>query len=163
MADIKGALCPHCATPNNFYADQAIAARCGRCERELFEGRALTVLPHEILRHSPSGEAPPGKIPTLLICFGRIPGQNVRIDCDRYARRYEPHLRVLTIDPLEHDEVWKRYALRGVPTGLLLRDGREVDRTMGAPSDKRDPIAQMLRRQGIEPTHLFGGAPATEA
>lgn len=162
MAEIKGALCPHCGTHNNFYADQAMAAPCGRCERKLFEGRALAVLPNDIARHAPLGAQPPGKIPVLLICFGRIPGQSVWVDCDRYAERYEPNLRVLTINPLEHDEIMTRYAIRGVPTAILLRDGREADRTMGAPSDRRDPIASMLQRQGLTPTRLFGDAPAAE-
>lgn len=162
MAELKAALCPHCGTHNNFYADRALAAVCGRCERKVFERRALAVLPDDILRHSTPDEPPPGKIPVLLICFGRVPGSMVSIDVHRYAQRFEPQVRVLTIDPLEHDAFATRYAVRAIPTGILLRGGREVDRTTGAPSERRDPIARMLQRQGFLPP-LFGDAPTTQA
>lgn len=55
---------------------------------------------------------------------------------DRLARDYADRLLVGKVDT-DRDPVWAdRLAVRGIPTVVLLRDGRELDRVVGARSRK---------------------------
>ncbi len=160
---IHGTACPHCGTHNNFHADAAaIAAQCGRCDRRLFEGKAYEVGGDAFLAHSLASDPPPGKIPLLLVCFGVGFGVT-RINADRYAKLYEPNLRVLKINAFEHHEALAGYAVRAVPTGLLFQAGTVVARALGAPIPEADPFARMLDEHGVKRAVPLRGAPAAEA
>jgi thioredoxin 2 len=163
MVGIHGAECPHCGTHNNFYADEtAVAAKCGRCERRLFEGRAYEVDGEDLLKHIPTAQTPPSNIPVLLICHGASFAAP-RFDFHRYAQRHEPNLRVLSID-VSHQDVMARYGVRAVPTALLFRDGVMVDKSVGRPSKDGDPFASMLDRNDIEPGgRRLQAEPATDS
>jgi thioredoxin 2 len=59
---------------------------------------------------------------------------------ERLAAEYAGRLKVVKVNVDESPPIQARYGVQGIPTLVLLRGGREVDRVVGAASD------QMLRR-----------------
>jgi thioredoxin 1 len=48
------------------------------------------------------------------------------------AEEYQGRANLVTIEARENMETSKQYAIRGVPTVIVFRDGQEVQRTSGA-------------------------------
>ena len=44
----------------------------------------------------------------------------------------------------ENVEASSRYGIKGIPTLILFRDGKEAERVVGVPANARDFIGQML-------------------
>lgn len=61
------------------------------------------------------------------------------------ARRLEPKVRLGKLDTEAHPEIAGRYGIRGIPTMILFRAGKEVARSSGAMS--ADQIETWVRSQ----------------
>lgn len=51
---------------------------------------------------------------------------------DAEAKEYKGRLVVYKVDSEENPSLAERYAVRGIPSLLFLRDGKEVDRLQGS-------------------------------
>jgi Thioredoxin domain-containing protein len=61
------------------------------------------------------------------------------------ARSLEPHVRLGKLDTEAEQQIAGRYGIRGIPTMILFRSGKEIGRTSGAmPAEQ---IAQWARSQ----------------
>ena len=58
------------------------------------------------------------------------------------AEKYEGAARVVKINVDENPDVTNRYGIRGMPTLILFKNGREEERVLGAVS--RDAIARII-------------------
>jgi thioredoxin 2 len=54
---------------------------------------------------------------------------------ERLADDYAGRIKVVKVNVDEAPDVQARYGVQGIPTLLILRDGREVDRVVGAVPD----------------------------
>ena len=68
------------------------------------------------------------------------------------ARAHAGELKVVELDVDRAPDISARYGVQGIPTLLVMRDGREADRLVGAAPRPR--IEQWLER------HLSAGASA---
>jgi thioredoxin len=48
------------------------------------------------------------------------------------ASKFEGRMRLFGVDVEAHKDLWERFDLRGIPTFILFRDGKEVGRIVGA-------------------------------
>ncbi|MQA89414.1 MAG: thiol reductase thioredoxin [Gemmatimonas sp.] len=55
---------------------------------------------------------------------------------ERLAAEYEGRLRVLSLDADENPHTVTRFSVRGMPTIVFLREGLDVDRSIGAVPEK---------------------------
>ncbi|MFN7944220.1 MAG: thioredoxin [Blastocatellia bacterium] len=60
------------------------------------------------------------------------------------AEKYQGKARVVKLNVDENVEASSRYGIKGIPTLILFRDGKEAERVVGVPANARDFIGQML-------------------
>jgi thioredoxin 1 len=68
------------------------------------------------------------------------------------AEKYNGSVRIVKIDVDENPSVTNRYGIRGMPTLILFKNGREEERVLGAVS--RDALSKMIDK------HVGTGATA---
>jgi thioredoxin 1 len=65
---------------------------------------------------------------------------------DELAQEYEGRLRVVKLNTDENPDVASRYQIMGIPTLLFFKDGKPVDKIVGAAAKKqfKDKIDSLL-------------------
>ena len=65
---------------------------------------------------------------------------------DELAQEYEGRVRVLKLNTDENPDVASRYQIMGIPTLLFFKDGKPVDKIVGAAAKKqfKDKIDTLL-------------------
>jgi thioredoxin 1 len=65
---------------------------------------------------------------------------------DELAQEYEGRVRVLKLNTDENPDVASRYQIMGIPTLLFFKDGKPVDKIVGAAAKKqfKDKIDSLL-------------------
>ena len=60
------------------------------------------------------------------------------------AEKYQGRAKVVKLNVDENVDSSSSYGIKGIPTLILFRDGKEAERVVGVPSNARDYIWQML-------------------
>jgi thioredoxin 2 len=135
-------LCPHCRAVNRVELERPEAPRCGACHRELFEG-PVELTPGALESHLAKDEIP------LVVDFWAAwcgPCKMMAPQFERAARMLAPRARFAKVDTEAHPGLAARYAIRGIPTTIVFRGGREVARQSGAMGAA--DIAAFVERSG---------------
>jgi thioredoxin 2 len=125
-------VCPHCDTVNRVpRAKLSAGGRCGACRQSLFEGQPVALDATRFERHLRESD-----IPLLVDLWVPWcgPCRTMAPEFERAASRLEPRLRLVKVDIDREQAVAARFAVRSVPTLLLVRRGRELARVSGAMS-----------------------------
>ena len=141
-------VCPACGAVNRLPRERpAAAAKCGSCQARLFQGRPIELANAASFdRHVKDDGIP------LLVDFWATwcgPCKAMAPVLASAAQELEPRLRVAKLDTDAVPEVAARFGIRSIPTLILFKGGRELDRTAGAM-----PISQL--KAWLEPR--LGGA-----
>lgn len=122
--------CPHCQALNRVPAARlGDAPTCGRCHQALFTGRPLTLDDAGLAVHGQRSQLP------LLIDFWAPwcgPCLSMAPQFEQAAALLEPRLRLAKIDTEAHPALGQRFAVRSIPTLILLAGGNEIARQSGA-------------------------------
>src|SRR5262245_41214704 len=134
--------CPACGALNRIPADRVgAAARCGKCKAAL-----QTAAPVHVTDATFESVVAGAGAPVLLDCWADWcgPCHALAPTIDALARDYAGRVIVGKLDVDANPATAARFEVRGIPTLLLLRDGREVDRIVGV--QPKSEIARRLER-----------------
>jgi thioredoxin 2 len=118
--------CPSCGRRNRIPAAAAGMPRCGSCHQPL---PWLTEADDDRF-----AEQVRGPLPVLVDLWAPWcgPCRTVSPAVEHAARSFAGQLKVLKVNVDDAPGVARRFTVRGVPTLLMLRDGAEVARQVGA-------------------------------
>jgi len=138
MSETRQIVCGHCGRVNRLPVERAPdTARCGACHQAIFTGQPLEVDEEGFERHVAHSQ-----IPVLVDVWAPWcgPCRAMAPMFARAAQQLEPKVRLLKLNSDTAPAVSSRLGITGIPTLLLMRDGREVARHAGA-MDARSIVA----------------------
>lgn len=135
-------VCPHCDTINRIPPERLHDhPKCGSCHQPLFEGRPIALNdPARFDKHFRHSDIP------LLVDFWAAwcgPCKAMAPQFEQAATQLEPEVRLVKVDSDAAPEISSRFAIRSIPTLLLVQGGREIARRTGfAPASELIAWAQ---------------------
>jgi len=123
-------VCGHCGQINRLPAERApSAARCGSCHEPIFSGHPVEADEAGFGHHVAHSD-----IPVLVDVRAPWcgPCRSMASMFERAAQAIEPKVRLLKLNADNAPSVSSRLGITGIPTLLLMQDGREISRTSGA-------------------------------
>jgi thioredoxin 2 len=123
-------VCSACGTINRLPADKdSVAARCGSCGAGLFAGKPVDVNAAMLER-----QIEKGTLPVVVDVWAPWcgPCRYMGPEYEKAARAMEPKVRFLKLNSDNEQQFSARLGIRGIPTMVLFKNGREADRVSGA-------------------------------
>lgn len=121
--------CPSCGGMNRIPGGKNPAdGRCGKCHEPLFPGKPLKLDAEGFRRHL-AGDIP------LVVDFWApwcAPCRAMEPAFEAAAASLEPRARLAKINTDDEQALAGSYGIRGIPTCIIFKGGREVDRQSGA-------------------------------
>ncbi len=129
MTPSRRLACPHCHSVNRIPGGKDPAAgRCGRCRNTLFAGTPVVLTADSFQRHA--GSDLPLAVdfwaPWCAPCRAMAPA------FEQAAAHLEPRARFGKVNTDDEQALAGRFAIRGIPTIIIFRGGREAARQSGA-------------------------------
>ena len=105
--------------------------RCGSCGAPLFEGRPTDVSGAMLQR-----QVQKGTLPVVVDVWAPWcgPCKFMGPEYEKVAQAMEPRARFLKLNSDSNQQLAGALQIRGIPTMILFRDGKEADRVSGAMS-----------------------------
>ena len=103
--------------------------RCARCHQRLFHGHPIALTTASFDRHLTRNDVP------LVVDFWAPwcgPCKMMEPHYAEAARRLEPRARFAKVNSDEEQSIAQRFSIRGIPTLIVFKGGREVARQPGA-------------------------------
>jgi thioredoxin 2 len=123
-------VCPACSKLNRVpRAKLADDANCGACHKPLFSGKPLSLDSASLKRHIAKNDIP------LVVDFWAPwcgPCKMMAPAFEQVTQQLEPAVRLAKLNTDEYSDAAAPYNIRGIPTLILFKKGREVDRSSGA-------------------------------
>ena len=125
-------VCSHCGATNRIPEGSDLAAgKCGKCGRQLFEGQPADVSAAILEKHIAKSD-----VPVLVDVWAPWcgPCKVMGPQFAAAAKQAEPRLRFVKLNSDDNQELSGRLGVRGIPTMIMFRGGKEVARISGAMS-----------------------------
>lgn len=137
--------CPHCLATNRVPAERlGDKPNCGRCKQALFDGKPLVLTPNNLAATLEKND-----IPVVVDCWASWcgPCQAFGPVFNQAAAQFEPRARFAKLDTEANQAIAQQWGIRSIPTLLVFKGGKEVQRLAGALPLPQ--FSQWLRQAGI--------------
>ena len=130
MTETLHVACPACHTLNRAPREKlaAGAGKCGNCGAPLFAGHPMPLKAADFESHAVKSDIP------LLVDFWAPwcgPCKAMAPQFEKAASHLEPTVRLAKVNTDDEQELAGRFNIRGIPTMVLLKHGKEIDRQSG--------------------------------
>jgi len=125
-------VCPQCNVANRVPEERlSDKPQCGKCKKPLFLGKPIELHPGNV-----SVVLDKNDIPVLVDCWASWcgPCKSFAPVFEQAAGIYEPNIRFAKLDTEAATSIAQRWAIRSIPTLILFKRGKEVQRMSGAMS-----------------------------
>ena len=141
-ADAVIVRCPSCGTKNRLTPDRIAdgqAPVCGRCKSAL----PYDTAPRVVTEATFAAEVERSPLPVLVDLWAPWcgPCRMIAPALEQLATEMAGRVRIAKVNVDENPGMSARFGVQGIPTLLVFKDGREVDRLVGA-----HPKAEIARR-----------------
>lgn len=124
--------CPHCFATNRLPMERlSDKPTCGKCKHLLFVGKPL-----ELNLGNVANTLEENDIPVLVDCWAPWcgPCQSFAPIFEQAAQQMEPHIRLAKLDTEAVPAIAQDWGIRSIPTLILFKGGKEIQRVSGAMS-----------------------------
>jgi thioredoxin 2 len=135
MSEVQLIRCPVCGANNRVPPDkivQGLKPKCGRCKNPL----PLAATPVTVTDGTFAAEVERSPLPVLMDAWAPWcgPCRMIAPIIDELATEMAGRVRVTKLNVDENPVIASRFGLRSIPTLLILKQGRELDRIVGVQS-----------------------------
>lgn len=137
--------CPHCLKSNRVPSERlGDGPKCGHCKKPLFSGKPMSLTSANaaaLLNHT--------DIPVVVDCWASWcgPCRSFAPTFEKAAQDLEPRARFAKLDTEANQQLAARWQIRSIPTLILFKAGKEVDRVSGALPGAQ--LRQWLGQHGV--------------
>jgi|SRR5579871_5267826 len=130
QAENLNVVCPHCHSTNRVPPRRlGESPICGACKGQLFEGHPVALSEADFDRQVQNSDIP------VVVDFWAPwcgPCRAMAPSFERAARELEPHVRFAKVNTDEAGPLAVRFGIRGIPTVIIFKRGKEIARVSGA-------------------------------
>ena len=130
MTEATHVVCPDCSGVNRIPTSRlGEAPRCGNCHEPLFTGRAAQLTDANFRTHIDRSDVP------VIVDFWAPwcgPCKMMAPAFEQAAAELEPGARLAKLNTQDHGGTAGQFGIRGIPTMIAFRNGKEIARQSGA-------------------------------
>ena len=128
MSQTNHIVCPQCHGTNNIPVD-AKGAKCGRCKHDLFDTKPVELNHENYNQHIEKNDIP------VVVDFWAPwcgPCKQMAPNFEQAAKSYPGKVRFAKLNTENEQSIAGEKAIRSIPTLIIYKDGKEIDRVSGA-------------------------------
>jgi len=130
MSEFTHIVCPYCNGTNRLPSDNIKEeAKCGRCKKNIFDTKPIELTTENISQHLEKNDIP------VMVDFWAPwcgPCKTMGPNFEQASRDFKTKVRFAKINTEDQQSLGGHYNIRSIPTLVLFKKGKEVDRISGA-------------------------------